>query len=599
MPDPELIQLTDRELENQTVDTANFPYVKMRGMLVWNGTAWEKWDGQATFTGTVDVNLDNADDDVLVYGWDGSVNQKIKTDAAGELQVDVLSSALPSGAATSAKQLPDNHNVTVSNMASTPLITGFATETTLASIKNTDGIKKITDPVAVTGTFWQTTQPVSLASVPSHAVTNAGTFAVQVDGDALTSLQLIDDTIVAPGTTDPGKISLVGGKTNDGTPQYRAIPEGAGGRSVIVEGVAGGTTVPVSFTGSGDVATQTTLALIKAKTDNLDTALSGIKTGTDRIPAQGTAVMTGSTPVTIATNDTVLSKLTYANTRLITAPHANNAGTPVDTTIYNATQSVSAVGISAFPTGANAMPIILEDGAGNLLTSNSTTYTAKFGLDVNVLGTKGTAFSTAGKVDVKVASGDIASGAIASGAIASGAIASGAVASGAFASGSISDGADVTLGAKADAKNSATDTTAITAMQVLKQISYMLQNPVTPTPGTTTGWDSFLATSSDGATALTNSAQAIKASAGSFGGYYIYNPNTSATYVHVYNVAAASVTVGTTNPKLTFCIPASSAANIEIANGVPFGTALSCSATTTGGGNTAPTTALEAIFFFK
>lgn len=32
----------------------------------------------------------------------------------------------------------------------------------------------------VSGTFWQATQPVSLASVPSHAVTNAGTFAVQV-----------------------------------------------------------------------------------------------------------------------------------------------------------------------------------------------------------------------------------------------------------------------------------------------------------------------------------------------------------------------------------------------------------------------------------
>jgi len=31
----------------------------------------------------------------------------------------------------------------------------------------------------VSGTFWQTTQPVSLASVPSHAVTNAGTFATQ------------------------------------------------------------------------------------------------------------------------------------------------------------------------------------------------------------------------------------------------------------------------------------------------------------------------------------------------------------------------------------------------------------------------------------
>jgi hypothetical protein len=47
------------------------------------------------------------------------------------------------------------------------------------------------------------------------------------------------------------------------------------------------------------------------------------------------------------------------------------------------------------------------DGAGNLLTSNSSTYTAKFGLDSNLLGTLGTAFSTAGKVDVKAADGDV------------------------------------------------------------------------------------------------------------------------------------------------------------------------------------------------
>ncbi len=122
---------------------------------------------------------------------------------------------------------------------------------------------------------------------------------------------------------------------------------------------------------------------------------------------------------------------------------------------------------------------------------------------------------------------------------------------------------------------------------------------VTVQPHTSGGWDTFLATSSDGATALTNSAQAIKASAGKFGGYYIYNPNTAATYVHIYNVASGSVTVGTTNPKLTFVIPAGSAANLELVNGATFDTAMSCAATTTGGGNTAPTTALEANFYFK
>jgi hypothetical protein len=42
---------------------------------------------------------------------------------------------------------------------------------------------------------------------------------------------------------------------------------------------------------------------------------------------------------------------------------------------------------------------------------------------------------------------------------------------------SIADGSSVTLGAKADAKSTATDTTAITIMQVLKEISFMEQNP--------------------------------------------------------------------------------------------------------------------------
>ncbi|SVE43547.1 uncharacterized protein METZ01_LOCUS496401, partial [marine metagenome] len=81
----------------------------------------------------------------------------------------------------------------------------------------------------------------------------------------------------------------------------------------------------------------------------------------------------------------------------------------------------------------------------------------------------------------KVKSGAIASGAVASGAVASGAVASGAIASGALASGSVADGAMVTLGAKADAKSTSTDTTSITAMQVLKQISASVQETATDT----------------------------------------------------------------------------------------------------------------------
>lgn len=50
------------------------------------------------------------------------------------------------------------------------------------------------DTQPVSGTFWQATQPVSIASVPSHAVTNAGTFAVQESGDLLIELKVLNQS---------------------------------------------------------------------------------------------------------------------------------------------------------------------------------------------------------------------------------------------------------------------------------------------------------------------------------------------------------------------------------------------------------------------
>ena len=58
----------------------------------------------ASFDAVVEVDVDQATDSILVYGFDGSANQKVLVDASGHLQVDVLASALPAGAATEAKQ---------------------------------------------------------------------------------------------------------------------------------------------------------------------------------------------------------------------------------------------------------------------------------------------------------------------------------------------------------------------------------------------------------------------------------------------------------------------------------------------------------------
>ena len=123
---------------------------------------------------------------------------------------------------------------------------------------------------------------------------------------------------------------------------------------------------------------------------------------------------------------------------------------------------------------------------------------------------------------------------------------------------------------------------------------------VTTAPTTTSGLSVANFNTGDTYTALTGTAQVIKASAGNLYGYYIYNPNSSATYVLIYNIAAASVTVGTSTAQMVFCIPATAAANLMFPYPISFSNAgWSIAATTTGGGNTNPTTALEAMIWYK
>lgn len=143
-----------------------------------------------------------------------------------------------------------------------------------------------------------------------------------------------------------------------------------------------------------------------------------------------------------------------------------------------------------------------------------------------------------------------------------------------------------------------------TIQQYLRGIIYQLITAgasfMTLAPATSGGLLTAQMTGADGSSILTNAAQAIKASAGQLFGWYIYNPNTSAVYIPIYNVAAASVTVGTTNPQMTLTIPASSAANVLGETGIQFTNAgFSAAAATTAGGNSAPASGIEANFFYK
>lgn len=517
------------------------------------------------------------------------------------------------------------------------------------------------------------TQPVSLASVPSHAVTNAGTFAVQATLAAgAAAIAKAEDT--ASADADVGipamavrKATPANTSGTDGDYEFlqmstgrlwasatidAALPAGANaiGKLAANSGVdigdvdvtTVGTITPGTAASSlgkaedaahadGDVGVMS-LAVRKntaASTSGTDGDYQPLITNTTGhlwVDASGQALTVGSHAVTNAGTFAVqATEADGANTTL--GAKADAKSTATDTTAVTAMQVLKQISASVQAPPSQAV-------------TNAGTFAAQAAITA-------------------------ASGSIGSGAVASGAIASGAVASGAFASGAIADGAQVTLGSKADAKSTATDTTSITAMSVLKQISASVQAPpsqavtnagtfvvqengtqvqvddaaftpatskivmagfeadetatdsvdegdggaarmtldrkqiVNVQPHTAGGLSTFMASGSDGSSILTNAAQAIKASAGQIYGYYIYNPNAAATFVHFYNTAAASVTVGTTNPLFTLTIPATSAANLMGAIGILFTNAgFSMAATTTAGGNTAPATGLDAVVWY-
>lgn len=112
-------------------------------------------------------------------------------------------------------------------------------------------------------------------------------------------------------------------------------------------------------------------------------------------------------------------------------------------------------------------------------------------------------------------------------------------------------------------------------------------------PSVTLGW------SVNNQSALTNSAVAIKATGGTVGKTLCYNPNATIAYVQLFNLAAASVTVGTTSPLESVPIPPTLNGGFASPIGDLFSTAISAAATTTPTGGSAPSTALTCNFAYR
>jgi hypothetical protein len=163
----------------------------------------------------------------LVSGADDATD-RIGGDAANGLDVDVTRSALPSGASTSANQTTViGHLDGVETLLGTiDADTGSISTNSTTLAGAVSGSEMQVDVVAALPAGTNNIGDVDVASIAAGdnnignvdivtmpAVTNAGTFAVQVDGSALTALQLIDNTIFvddAAFTVGTSSVSVAG-----------------------------------------------------------------------------------------------------------------------------------------------------------------------------------------------------------------------------------------------------------------------------------------------------------------------------------------------------------------------------------------------------
>lgn len=206
------------------------------------------------------VNL-GANNDVTVTGSVAATQSGTWTVVvSGTVAISAAALPLPSGAATAAKQpaigtagTPSADVISVQGVSGGTALPVSQSGTWSVTVADgggsitVDGSVSITGSVAVTdgggsltvdapvgtpvfvrlsdGSAAITTLPVSLASVPSHAVTNAGTFAVQASGD------------VAHDGTDSGAPMKIGAKATAG--QSGATMVAAGDRTDLAADIDG------------------------------------------------------------------------------------------------------------------------------------------------------------------------------------------------------------------------------------------------------------------------------------------------------------------------------------------------------------------------
>lgn len=509
--------------------------------------------------------------------------QEIRTDSDGHIQVDVLSGG---GGGT--------------QYAVDDALGGTPTGTLSVGIRD-DALSSLT-PVEGDAVGLRVDANGALWVIPSGTVTvdNAGTFAVQVDGDALTALQLIDDAIYADDAdwSDGSSKHILAGGLYQSSPQ--SITDGDVGpfqvtaNGYLITSVNGtvtvdgsGVTQPVSAASlplPTGAATESTLDSVKTAVEIIDNAVSGSEMQVD-IVSDGAGLLT-STVFNAAfgtagsADSQVMSVQGIASMTPLLVDATGQGDVPI--TLDGETVTVD-LGANNDVTIDNSSVVHSEDATHNsgdagimALAVRNDTLAALAGADGDYapiqVNASGAVFIQEGSaLDVSAATvtvdatgqGDIPV-TLDSEAVVLGA---GSAAIGKLAANSGVDIGDV-------------DVTSISAgSNLIGDVGIQ---------GRTTGGLSIYYDND-----LDETAVAVKGSAGTLYAIHAINMTAAPIYLQLFNVAQGSVTVGTTTPTVQFVIPGNADSDgagftISIPQGIAFGTAITAAASTDNEGNTGP-----------
>lgn len=399
--------------------------------------------------------------------------------------------------------------------------------------------------VSVTGTV----------TVGSHAVTNAGTFVVQVDGTALTRLTDIETN------TDFG--TVIGGGTEAAALRVTIASNSTGVLSVDDNGASLTVDGTVAATQSG-TWTVDLGATDNAVLDAIAASLAGTLTvGAHAVTNAGTfavqAAQSGTWNVGTVTTVTTVSTVTNVaaiGTSVTPGTSAAHLGKAEDAAHSSGDTGVFMLAVRSDTAAATGQ----TDGDYTALVTDST---GKLWVNVGNTVTVGShAVTNAGTFAVQVDGSALTALQLIDDPV-------------------FADDAAFTIGTSKVMMQGATVDESSTdsadegdAVAVRATANRQLVTTVRPN-ASGEGLDIFRSIDLD------ESEEEVKGSPGKLYGYYFYNASASVRYLKFYNDTAANVSVGSTTPVMTLPLPPTSAGHVEFTNGIPFSAAI-CAAATTG-----------------